>query len=65
MLGNRLENLIKQSINDFCNKTSDKKIFYIELQNTSDNNLGACSHPGKIAHKNAAQILINKIKQLM
>ncbi|RFT41869.1 GDSL family lipase [Bifidobacteriaceae bacterium N170] len=65
MLGNRLENLIKQSINDFCNKTSDKKIFYIELQNTSDNNLGACSHPGKIAHKNAAQILINKIRQLM
>ena len=55
MLGDAMKPVIKAGITDFVKVTDDEKIVYLDLDPVTDRTVGARQHPGRPAHKQAAE----------
>ena len=65
MLGNPLEEPIKEVVAKFVANTGDKKTEYFRLPNEPADGYGARSHPGLPMHECAAKALTEKIRSLL
>ena len=63
ILGNGMVPTIHEAISMYKDESGDEKVGYIDLPNTQENEFGSRSHPGKPAHKNAAEKIIKEIER--
>lgn len=64
MLGNNMEQPIKEAVSEYANRASDDKAAYVSLPDTDETTVGSRQHPGELSHKHAADVLIEYIKTL-
>jgi len=65
MLGMPMMAAVYHAIDVYTKKTGDKKVSVIELPNTTEETLGARSHPGMLSHENSAKVLTTYIKEIL
>ena len=57
MLGYALSLSISEAVSSYIRESGDTNVFYLQLPNTTEDELGAHAHPGPSAHIKAAEIL--------
>lgn len=65
MLGYSMTAPICRAIDHYCEKNQDFKVTFLQLPKTTEQMIGARSHPGVEAHKIAADILIEELRELL
>ncbi len=55
MLGNAMEPVIRAGIAEYIKVTDDEKVEFLELDPVTDKTVGARQHPGRAAHRQAAE----------
>jgi lysophospholipase L1-like esterase len=65
MLGLSMMPSINRAVDMYTRKTDDRKISVFQLPNTTDETVGSRSHPGTLAHENAAKELTGFINQIL
>ena len=55
---------IYRAVDAYTKKTGDKKVSVFQLPNTTEETVGARSHPGILAHEKAAKVLTEYIKEI-
>lgn len=65
MLGTPMMEYIYNAVSEYKNEYKDKDVYITQLQNTTEETVGARKHPGKINHKIASEQLTDYIKGLM
>jgi hypothetical protein len=65
MIGTSLQLSICQTIAEYINETDDHKISYLQLPDRDSQNVGSRDHPGGLAHRQAASVLVKYIKSLL
>ncbi|OPJ64466.1 SGNH/GDSL hydrolase family protein [Clostridium oryzae] len=65
MLGVSIMPSIYRAVDAYMKKIGDKKVSVFQLPNTTDETIGARSHPGVLAHKKAAKELTGYIKEIL
>lgn len=65
MLGSNFINYIDNAINRYKVQSNDNNVILKELPNTTEETVGARSHPGVLSHYNASKELIQTIKYLL
>lgn len=63
MLGTPMLPAITRAVDAYVQQSGDGKLSICELPNTTDATIGARSHPGKLAHQQAAEVLAIHIQQ--
>ena len=64
MLGNDMEPLITEAINEYKAKSSDSRVEYLRLPEATQNKLGARWHPTPEAHADAAGVLADFMQSI-
>ena len=64
MLGIPMMPAIYRAVDAYTKKTGDKKVSVFQLPNTTEETVGARSHPGILAHEKAAKALTEYIKEI-
>lgn len=62
MLGMPMKDFIEAVIKCYKEQERDTKVEFLLLQDTTEETIGARQHPGVLAHKAAAKVLIEEIK---
>lgn len=65
MLGNDMADWIREAISSYRGETGDERVSYFEFANCGEDLLGARSHPGRRAHREAAEELAAEIKNFL
>ncbi len=65
MLGIPMLPSIYRAVDTYVKNTSDKKVFVFQLPNTTEDTIGARSHPGILSHEKAAKELAGYIKEIL
>lgn len=65
MLGAPILELLREGMNDYVHETQDKRAAFLQLEDTTKEQLGARQHPGLAAHQKAAQIIANHLKRVL
>ncbi len=64
MLGIPFQMPILEGISMYRKESKDSRVSYLQLPNTNDTNVGSRQHPGALCHKQAAEVLVDYIRQL-
>ena len=64
MLGSTLKDTIVQTIDLYKEESKDEKIEFMELISANEETFGSREHPGILCHKQAAEKIIKRIKQI-
>ncbi|MEK4880697.1 MULTISPECIES: SGNH/GDSL hydrolase family protein [Paenibacillus] len=65
MLGIPMMPAIYRAVDAYSKKTGDKQVSVLQLPNMTDETIGARSHPGAIAHEQAAKELTGYLKRIL
>jgi hypothetical protein len=65
MLGIPMMPAIYRAVNAYTVKSGDRKVSVFQLPNMTDETVGARSHPGKLAHEQAAKVLSACLKEVL
>lgn len=65
MIGQDMMPAIYRAVDAYQKKTQDKKVAVFQLPNTTDQTVGARSHPGRLAHEKAAEQLADYLKEFL
>ena len=65
MLGIPMMPAIYCAVDIYTKTTGDKKVSVFQLPNTTEETVGARSHPGSLSHENAAKALTEYIKEIL
>ncbi|XEC97551.1 SGNH/GDSL hydrolase family protein [Paenibacillus tarimensis] len=65
MLGIPMLPAIRRAVDTYMRNTGDKKVSVLQLPEMTEKTAGARSHPGKLAHEQAAKGLTRKIKVIL
>lgn len=65
MLGDGMMPAIKRGVAAYKKQSKDENVSVVLLPNTTDETVGARLHPGILAHKEAANVLIEHIKNIL
>ena len=65
MLGSLMMPYIRQGIYDYQAETKDEKVSFVLLPDTTEETIGARSHPGQKSHERAAKVLSAYLKALL
>lgn len=61
MLGYPMKETLIKAINFYQEKTKDKNVFYLNLEEMTDESIGSRGHPGYLVHTKAAECISNFI----
>lgn len=64
MLGNPFGKFLSEGVREFCAEYDDRRTFYLELPNMTEETVGSRMHPGPICHKKTSDILTDFINRL-
>ena len=64
MLGNSLEESLKDVIAGYRAESGDERVEYLALPDTTPETIGCRMHPGLNAHRAAAEVIVKKIREL-
>lgn len=56
---------ITEAIDSYVAETGDKKVFYLSLPQNTQEQIGARWHPGVLAHKMMAELVVAKLKEIL
>lgn len=65
MLGIPMMPSIYRAVDKYIKKTEDMKVSVFQLPNTTEETVGARSHPGSLAHERAAKALSEYLKEIL
>lgn len=65
MLGIPMMPAIYRAVNAYTAKSGDRKVSVVQLPNTTEDSIGSRSHPGRIAHEQAAKGLSGYLKEIL
>jgi len=65
MLGIPMMPAIYRAVDKYIKKTGDIKVSVFQLPNTTEETVGARSHPGILSHERAAKALIEYLKEIL
>lgn len=65
MLGKDLEPTIKEAVDEYIENTGDDSVFYQSLPGVTPETVGSREHPGVLAHRATADVLLKKIKEVL
>ncbi|AWV34476.1 SGNH/GDSL hydrolase family protein [Paenibacillus odorifer] len=65
MLGIPMMPAIYRAVDAYSKKTGDKQVSVLQLPNMTDETIGARSHPGALAHEQAAKELTGYLKRIL
>ena len=65
MLGIPMLPSIYRAVDTYIKNTGDKKVSVFQLPNTTEETVGARSHPGILAHEKAAKVLTEYIREIL
>lgn len=65
MLGIPMEPSIRQAIEEFKKEQGDEAVYYVRLPENTEETVGSRCHPGPINHVQAAEVLTQKIRELL
>jgi hypothetical protein len=65
MLGMPMMPAIYCAVDAYTKKTGDKKISIFQLPRTTEETIGARSHPGSLSHEKSAKVLTEYIKEIL
>lgn len=65
MLGMPMMPAIYRAVDTYTKKTGDKKVSVFQLPNTTEETVGARSHPGILSHEKAAKVLVENIREIL
>lgn len=65
MLGIPMMPAIYRAVDYYTKKTDDKRVSVFQLPNTTEETVGARSHPGILAHEKAAKVLKEYIREIL
>lgn len=65
MLGTDMEPALKRAINTYRRKSKDEDVSYLRLPAADEESIGARSHPGRLAHERAAEVLACYLNTLL
>lgn len=65
MLGLPMMPAIYRAVNSYAAKSGDRKVSVFQLPNITDESVGARSHPGKLAHEQAAKVLSAYLQEIL
>jgi len=65
MLGTPMLPAIGRAVEAYASQSADRKVSICELPNMTDETTGARSHPGLVAHRQAADVLREHIERLL
>lgn len=65
MLGIQILPSIYRAVDTYIKNTGDKKVSVFQLPNTTEETVGARSHPGTLSHEKAAKELTGYIKEIL
>lgn len=64
MIGIPMMPAIYNAVDTYIKNTGDKKVSVFQLPNTTEETIGARSHPGTLAHEKSAKVLAEYIKEI-
>ncbi len=59
----QMADLLTESVENYAQETNDKKVMYLKLPMTADEDMGSRGHPGEAAHKKVAMLLAKVIRE--
>jgi len=65
MIGQDMMPAIYRAVDSYQKNTQDKKVSVFQLPNTTEQTVGARSHPGRLAHEKTAAQLADYLKELL
>jgi hypothetical protein len=65
MIGQDMMPAIYRAVDAYQKRTQDKKVSVFQLPNTTEQTVGARSHPGRLAHEKAAEQLSDYLKDFL
>lgn len=65
MLGIPMMPAIYRAVDAYIKKTGDQKVTVLQLPNMTDETVGARTHPGALAHEEAAKALAHYLKEIL
>jgi lysophospholipase L1-like esterase len=65
MLGIPMMPAIYRAVDKYVKKTGDALVSVFQLPNTTEETVGARSHPGKLSHEKAAKALVEYLKEII
>lgn len=65
MLGLPMMPAIYRAVNSYTAKSGDRKVSVFQLPNITEESTGARSHPGKLAHEQAARVLSAYLQEIL
>ena len=65
ILGKVMEKYIVEAIAMYQQLSGDQRVAYFDLPEMEEDGIGARSHPGKLAHQKAAEVLAEKIREIL
>ncbi|WP_310830755.1 SGNH/GDSL hydrolase family protein [Paenibacillus pedocola] len=65
MLGLPMMPAIYRAVNSYTAKSGDRKVSVFQLPNITEESVGARSHPGRLAHEQAARVLSAYLQEIL
>ena len=65
MLGDSFLPVIREAVESYATETTDSRIHFLHLPDTTQDTVGSRLHPGVKAHRNVAQILEEYLKKIL
>ncbi len=63
MMKNELEDVLRRTVEKYAEKNADARVGYLSLPDTEEGEFGAVDHPGRLAHKKAAEVICRAIEE--
>ncbi|MBR5419582.1 MAG: GDSL family lipase [Lachnospiraceae bacterium] len=65
ILGDQPAPLIKAGIEDFKKQSGDERVEYLPIPNTTEETVGSLGHPGEEAHRQAAEVITKRLREIL
>ncbi|WP_339261565.1 SGNH/GDSL hydrolase family protein [Paenibacillus sp. FSL R5-0713] len=65
MLGFPMMPAIYRAVNAYTKKTGDRKVTIIQLPDTTEETVGARTHPGELSHRRTAEVLAEYVRGML
>ena len=65
MLGNGLEDTLKEAVVQYKENFGDENVAYLALPDTQPDQLGSREHPGLISHQNTAKVISEYLRKVL
>ena len=63
MIGHELSPVIEEAVEKYKKESNDQNVNFLELPDTSEEQMGSLGHPGKKSHECATRVIAGYLKK--